>query len=374
MKKLRLGIIGGGLMGREMASALSRWCALSDIQVGCELTAICDLQPSVRDWFRRISTVGLVTSDYKELLASPHVDAVYVAVPHNLHERIYIDVLEAGKDLLAEKPFGLDLAAARNIARRGRELNRFVRCSSEFPFFPGAQRVFELARSGTLGRPLEIRAGFLHSSDLDPNKQANWKRLNATCGEIGVMGDLGMHVLHLPLRLGWKPRRVYAQLQRGYEQRPDGKGGMTVCDTWDNASLHTDVLVEGREIPMQLEMKRLAPGEMNTWYFDILGTERAARFSTKNPKALGLFERRSEQVWQTIEIGSQSVFPTITGSIFETGFSDVFLQMIAGFAAEWSGTLVNRFGCATPEEAVASHELFAAALMSHEKKKVVELQ
>ena len=374
MKKLRLGIVGGGLMGREMASALSRWCALSDIQVGCELTAICDLQPSVRDWFRRISTVVLVTSDYKELLASPHVDAVYVAVPHNLHERIYIDVLEAGKDLLAEKPFGLDLAAARNIARRGRELNRFVRCSSEFPFFPGAQRVFELARSGTLGRPLEIRAGFLHSSDLDPNKQANWKRLNATCGEIGVMGDLGMHVLHLPLRLGWKPRRVYAQLQRGYEQRPDGKGGMTVCDTWDNASLHTDVLVEGREIPMQLEMKRLAPGEMNTWYFDILGTERAARFSTKNPKALGLFERRSEQVWQTIEIGSQSVFPTITGSIFETGFSDVFLQMIAGFAAEWSGTLVNRFGCATPEEAVASHELFAAALLSNEKKTVVELQ
>ena len=234
--------------------------------------------------------------------------------------------------------------------------------------------MFELARSGTLGRPLEIRAGFLHSSDLDPNKQANWKRLNATCGEIGVMGDLGMHVLHLPLRLGWKPRRVYAQLQRGYEQRPDGKGGMTVCDTWDNASLHTDVLVEGREIPMQLEMKRLAPGEMNTWYFDILGTERAARFSTKNPKALGLFERRSEQVWQTIEIGSQSVFPTITGSIFETGFSDVFLQMIAGFAAEWSGTLVNRFGCATPEEAVASHELFAAALLSNEKKTVVELQ
>ena len=43
MKTLRLGIIGGGLMGREMASAIGRWCALTDAPVQLELTAICDL-------------------------------------------------------------------------------------------------------------------------------------------------------------------------------------------------------------------------------------------------------------------------------------------------------------------------------------------
>jgi predicted dehydrogenase len=193
-------------MGREVASAVSRWCALEDGGVGCEITAVCDLQLSAREWFRKIPTIRLITADSAELLKREDVDAVYVAVPHHLHEKLYSDVLKSGKDLLAEKPFGIDLAAARSIARQASDLKRFVRCSSEFPFLPGAQRVFALARDGQFGRPIEARSAFLHSSDLDPSKMINWKRQNTTCGNIGVMGDLGMHVMHLPLRLGWKPK------------------------------------------------------------------------------------------------------------------------------------------------------------------------
>jgi len=100
------------------------------------------------------------------------------------------------------------------------------------------------------------------------------------------MGDLGMHVMHLPLRLGWKPLRVYSQLQKVYTERPDGKGGMAVADTWDNATLHTEAMVLGEEVPMRLEMKRLAPGETNSWGFEVTGTDGGARFSTKDPKAL----------------------------------------------------------------------------------------
>ena len=66
-------------------------------------------------------------------------------------------------------------------------------------------------------------------------------------------------------------------------------------------------------------------------------------------------------------------FPTITGGIFEAGFPDLNLQLWAAYAAERAGELNNRFGCATPEEAVQSHELWDAALKSHEKKTVVEL-
>ena len=372
MKKMRLGIIGGGLMGREMASAVSRWCALEDVGVECELTAVCDIQPATREWFRRLPSVALLTGDHRELLTNRQVDVVYVAVPHHLHESIYLDTLKAGKDLFAEKPFGIDLAAARNIARAARELGRFVRCSSEFPFLPGAQRVYEFARSGELGRPLEVRSGLLHASDLDPGKPANWKRQNATCGRIGVMGDLGMHALHLPLRLGWKPLRVYAQLQRVYTERPDGKGGISACDTWDNATLHTEAPVRGERVPMRLEMKRLAPGETNTWYFEVLGTDRGARFSTRDPKALWLFERGKEQSWRRVDLGSQTPFRTITGGIFEVGFPDAVQQMVASFASEWAGTLGERFGCATPEEAVASHEVFDAALRSHVQQAAVE--
>jgi predicted dehydrogenase len=368
-----IGIIGGGLMGREVASALGRWFVLENYPVQAALVAVCDVAEKRRDWFRQVPGVQLVTGDHRVLLESPDVDVVYVAVPHHLHESIYLDVLRAGKDLLAEKPFGIDLKAARTVSEAARQAGRFVRCSSEFPYFPGAQRAYQLARAGGLGKLLEIRSGFHHSSDLDPTKPANWKRQVATCGAIGVMGDLGMHAVHIPFRLGWYPRRVYAQLQKVYHERPDGKGGMAPCDTWDNALLHTEVTIDGAEVPMSLELKRLAPGETNSWFFEILGTDGGVKYTTKAPKTLWTFQRGREQSWQRIDLGSQGPFPTITGAIFEPGFPDCVLQMWAAFLAERAGTLGERFGCVTPDEAVRSHELFAAALQSHAEKRAIEV-
>jgi predicted dehydrogenase len=369
---VRIGIIGGGLMGREVASALSRWFVLENYPVRAELTAVCDLVDAQREWFRQIPTVKLLTANHHELLASD-VDVVYVAVPHHLHETLYLDVLKAGKDLLAEKPFGIDLKAARNIAAAARVSGRFVRCSSEFPFLPGPQRAYRIAKEGNLGHLLEVHSGFSHSSDLDPTKPANWKRQVKTCGEIGVMGDLGMHAVHVPFRLGWKPKRVYAQLQKIYTERPNGKGGTAVCDTWDNALLHTEVEIAGAEVPVRFETKRLAPGETNSWFLEILGTDGGVRFSTKDPKALWTFQRGKEQLWQRTDLGFHGPFPTITGGIFEPGFPDCFLQMWAAFLAERAGKLDGRFGCVTPDEAVLSHELFAAALRSHAEKRAIEL-
>jgi predicted dehydrogenase len=369
----RIGIIGGGLMGREVASALSRWFVLENFPVHAELTAVCDLAEKQREWFRRIPSVKLLTADYHELLDSSDVDVVYVAVPHNMHETIYLDVLKAGKDLLAEKPFGIDLKAARAIADAAKSSGRFVRCSSEFPFLPGAQRAYQIAREGKLGKVLEIHSGFHHSSDLDPTKPANWKRQVKTCGEIGVMGDLGMHAVHVPFRLGWNPKRVYAQLQKIYHERPDGKGGMATCDTWDNAMLHTEVEIDGSEVPVRFEMKRLAPSETNTWFIEVLGTDGGVKFSTKEPKTLWTFHRGKEQLWQKTDLGFNGPFPTITGGIFEPGFPDCFLQMWAAYIAERAGKLDGRFGCVTPEEAVRSHELFEAALKSQETKSSITL-
>lgn len=374
MKDIHIGIIGGGLMGREMASAFARWCALMDVTARPVLVSVADLNPATLSWFDCIPSCTQKTTDYKELLANPQVDVVYVAVPHHLHEKLYLDVLAAGKDLFAEKPFGIDLPSARRILDAVNSSGRFVRCSSEMPFFPGAQRAFEIARRGEIGRVLEVVSGFHHSSDLDPAKAANWKRLNATCGEGGALNDLGMHACHLPLRLGWQPTRLFAQLQKGYPQRPDGKGGITDCDTWDNAMLHTWTSIAGQEVPLRLEMKRLAPGATNTWFIEVLGTDGGVRFSTAEPKTLWLFERGREQWWKRTELGFGTPFKTVTGGIFEPGFPDVIQQMWAAYLMEREGQLGGRFGCATPEEAIATHEIFAAALESQRTGSVVSVQ
>jgi predicted dehydrogenase len=369
----RVAVIGGGLMGREVASALGRWFVLNSFPIRAELVAVCDVAAPQRNWFQQLPGVQLVTDSYRTLLESADVDVVYVAVPHQLHEEIYLAVLAAGKDLLAEKPFGIDVRAARRIRDAARSSKCFVRCSSEFPFLPGAQRAYQIGREGHFGKLLEVRCGFHHSSDLDPTKPANWKRQVKTCGEIGVMGDLGVHVLHIPLRLGWNPKRVYAQLQKVYHERPDGAGGMAACDTWDNAMLHTEIGVDGVEVPARFEMKRLAPGETNSWFIEFLGTDGGVKYSTKEPKTLWLFQRSKEQCWQRVDLGFHGPFATITGAIFEPGFPDCFQQMWAAFLAERAGLLHDNFGCVTPDEAVRTHEIFAAALESHAHRRAIEV-
>src|SRR5229473_316531 len=113
---IRFGIIGCGLMGREFASAAARWCHLLDFDVAPRIVGVCDTNPAMLGWFTdNIDTIRVATQDYHELLSFPPIDAIYCAVPHNLHEQFYVDIIEAGKHLLGEKPFGIDKAANAHI-------------------------------------------------------------------------------------------------------------------------------------------------------------------------------------------------------------------------------------------------------------------
>jgi predicted dehydrogenase len=368
MTTIRFGIIGCGLMGREFASAAARWKHLLGVTARPEIVAVSDVNQSVMDWFE----APFASTNYQELLARDDVDAVYVAVPHNFHAQIYGDVIRAGKHLFAEKPFGIDQAAAETILETMKGHPKvLVRCSSEFPFFPGAQRIAAMVSSGAFGKILEVRAGFCHSSDMDPTKPINWKRQVATCGEYGCMGDLGLHVVHMPIRFGFRPTNVRAFLSKIVEERPNGRGGMAPCETWDNAVLACDTSVG---FPMFLETKRISPGDTNSWYLNIYGTENSAEFSTKDPKNLRTmpFTQGEPQAWRTESLGYSSAYPTVTGGIFEFGFSDAILQMWASFVEEVAGNK-PAFQCARPDEVFVSHQLFTAALKSHSSSQVVEV-
>jgi predicted dehydrogenase len=254
----------------------------------------------------------------------------------------------------------------------------FVRCSSESPFFPAVQQIGQMIENQVFGEIIEVNSGFLHSSDLDFNKPINWKRMLKFNGEYGCMGDLGMHACHMPFRAGWVPKDVNAVLSNIVKERPDGKGGMAPCETWDNATLlcHADDPVTGSEFPMTVKTFRISPGHKNTWYLEIYGTKASARWSSKQINTLEILEYAGgEQAWQVIDMGHEMAYKSITGGIFEAGFSDSILQMWAAFLYEMHhGKPINKFaGCVTADEAALSHKLFTAAIESQEKQTLVKL-
>ena len=368
-REIRFGIIGLGLMGREFASAAARWIHLTNLDVRPVIVGVCDANPKAIDWFRQsVPTIQHVASDYRELLSKNDLDAIYCAVPHNLHAQFYTDIIRAGKHLLGEKPFGIDLAANEEINQViAQHQQVLVRCSSERPFYPGGIAIIRALLAKSFGQIIEAECGLLHSSDLNPNKPINWKRMIEFNGEYGCMGDLGMHAVHVPLRFGWFPKRISAQLTKIVRERPDNSGRVVPCLTWDNATIYGQVEQEEHRFPIIFQTKRIAPGETNTWYLKVFGTERSMSFSTKYPRTLWQMDYQpgGRQAWQQIDLGYDSAYPTITGGIFEFGFTDTILQMWAAFCDELAhgrAGMRQPFYCATPEEAHQSHLIFTEAL------------
>ncbi|HHN46784.1 MAG TPA: Gfo/Idh/MocA family oxidoreductase [Planctomycetes bacterium] len=376
---INLGIIGGGMMGREMASAAARWCHLVDFPVKPVVTSVASRTEKSCRWFTdNISSVRFASADYRRLLERSDVDAVYCAVPHNLHRQIYVDVIRSGRHLLGEKPFGMDAADNKAILDALIEHPSVTaRCVSQFPFFPGAQRIVRAIRENRFGRIIEVEAGFLHGSDLDPEKPINWKRIVETNGEYGCMGDLGMHVLHVPLRFGWYPAAVHAVLSNIRPERKNSTGEWVTCDTWDNATLLIEVKAPAGSFPMTLKFQRIAPGETNTWYLNVIGDRYSARFSLKQPRTLRTlsYEPGGPQAWMHEDLGYASVYPAITGGIFEFGFADAVQQMLGAFLhrVHVGQSAEVPFDCATPEETRLHHSILTAALQSHKERKVVAL-
>ena len=375
-KVVKFAVIGCGLMGKEFASAAARWGHLLEDIPQPQIIALSDPNPAAREWFEtNVPTVKYSVEDYKELLAIDEIEAVYCAVPHVLHEQMYIDIIESGKHFLGEKPFGMDQAQNAAIMKTVRDNpDVFVRCSSQFPFFPACQELVRWIEDGKFGQIIEIKAGFRHSSDLDLTKKINWKRKVEINGEYGCMGDLGIHTQHIPFRMGYAPKSVYAQLSKFVNERPDGKGGMAKCETWDNATLNCITEIGGQDVPMILETKRMAPGCTNDWYIEVYGIDASAKFSTNDPNAF-LYTQSvgKEQAWCRLNIGYKPIFKTITGSIFEFGFTDSILQLWAAFMAELDGKEVP-FCCFKPEETVLSHALQTAALESAKTHCAVDIK
>lgn len=375
MKNVNFAVIGCGLMGREFASVSMRWLHLLGDIPRPVILAACDLNDDNLNWFRQVPDCKYFYHNYQEMLENPEIEAVYCAVPHHLHAKVYCDVIRAGKHLIGEKPFGMDLDAMKEIKNAMDEHPEvFVRCASEFPFYPAAQQMVKWYREGAFGQIIEARFTIKHSSDMDLKKPINWKRMKAANGEYGCMGDLGIHTQHLPFRLGFKPQNVSAYLANIAKQRPDKDGNMVPCETWDNAILMCQTTNEAGDVfPMQLEMKRMAPGCTNTVEYEIYGINMSAKFTSDDPNAIRYTQAVGrEQAWARLVIGQKTQFPVITGSIFEFGFSDSLLQMFAAFVSELRG-LPCSFGCFRPEEAMRSHELLTAALESFETKRTVEL-
>ena len=185
-ERLGIGFIG---MGKQCGGHVGRMFSERNVQI----LAVCDVDTTRREFFRNHideKYAELEQKDYKgcksyvdyrELLAQPGIDAVFIVVPDHWHTTMSIEAAKAKKDIYCEKPLTLTIGEAKTIIDAVRKYERVFQTGSQQRSEPEYFRqACEYVRNGRLGNLKEIHVGIGTTSkpcDLpaqDPDPGLNW--------------------------------------------------------------------------------------------------------------------------------------------------------------------------------------------------------
>ena len=201
MRPVGVGIIGSQFISTIHAEALRAY-------PHAEIRAVASPTPGHSQAFAERLAIPHHLTDYKKMLAMPEIDMVVVGVPNDLHHRITLDAAAAGKHVVMEKPFCLNLAQADEMIAACRQAKVKLMYAEELCFVPKYVRLKQLLDSGALGKPTLVKQSEKHDG---PHAPHFWD-VERSGG--GVMMDMGCHGIEF---FRWmlnrpKVKSVYAQM------------------------------------------------------------------------------------------------------------------------------------------------------------------
>lgn len=150
--RIRLGLIGTGIMGNEdLKTALKI--------AGVEFVAACDLYKPRLERIRELYGNGIYTTvDYRELLAKKDIDAVIIGTADLWHSRITIDALNAGKHVYCEKPMVKEISQGHGVIDAARKTGKVIQIGSQGISGLVHLKAKELFAAGEIGQLNSVEA------------------------------------------------------------------------------------------------------------------------------------------------------------------------------------------------------------------------
>jgi predicted dehydrogenase len=148
--------------------------------------------------------------DYPSLLADPDVELVYNALPPSSHAEWSIHALEAGKDVLCEKPFAMSAAEATRMTHAAAANGRRLIEAFHDRYHPVGMLVSQLRSTGRIGEIVHMQARFAATIPYDPESIRHDPAVGG-----GALMDLGCYAVHwVRTLMGEEPRVATASAVR----------------------------------------------------------------------------------------------------------------------------------------------------------------
>ena len=371
-KKLNVGLIGYGFMGRTHSNAYRKVNHFFDVPYEPVLKVVCGLVEDEAKAFAAKWGYESYTTDWRKVIDDKNIDVVDICVPNNVHAEIAIAAAEAGKAICCEKPLALNATQAEEMVEAIEKAGVPNIVSFNYRRVPAVTLAKQLIDEGRLGRIFHYRAVFLQDWTISPNVpqggMATW-RLDVKAAGSGVIGDLLAHCIDTAMWHNGPISDVCAMTETFIKQRTHAETGKVEPVGIDDACTFFCRFENGSL--GNFESTRYARGHKALYTFEINGEHASIAWDLHDLHRLSYFDHRDESIvrgWRSVHI-TDSDMPYmdkwwVPG--LQIGYAETFVHQVAEFMENMAQ------GKPTPptfRDALATQYVCDAVLASAKKKK-----
>lgn len=324
----RIAIIGGGFMGAVHSRAARA--------AGATVLGVATSSAAGSARAARQLGFGRAYASVDELLADADVDTVHICTPNTTHAPVAHAAIEAGKNVVCEKPLSTSTSEAARLVDRADRAGVTATVPFVYRYHPMVREARARVASGHVGPLLTIQGAYLQDWLLSETDD-DWRVDPGLGGPSRAFADIGSHLCDLvEFITGDRISRLVASKRTFFTERSDHRD----ITTEDAVALVVQTLSGAIGT---LLVSQVAPGRKNRLTVEIAGTAESVLFNQEEPETLWLGRRTGSQVLtrDAAELGPDAARLSLVPAGHPMGYQDAFNAFVADSYAAASG--------ATPE-------------------------
>jgi predicted dehydrogenase len=366
-KKLNIGMVGYGFMGRTHSNAFRKVGNFFDNEHQPVLKAICGRNEANTRAFADKWGYESIETDWRKLVERKDIDVVDICTPNDSHMEIAIAAAQAGKMIMCEKPLARDAAEGEKMVAAVEGAKVMNTVWYNYRRMPAVTMAKQLIDEGRLGRIFHYRANFLQdwtiSADLPQGGTGLW-RLDAAAAGSGVTGDLLAHCIDTAIWLNGSIKNVSGMTETFIKERKHTLTGKVEKVGIDDACAFLARFQNG-SLGL-FESTRYARGHKALYTFEINGEHASIKWDLHDLHRLEWFDHRDEgklRGWKSIHItdSDQPYMKNWWVPGLQIGYEHSFVHQVADFLANVAG---NKATSPTFREALETTRVCDAVLAS----------
>jgi myo-inositol 2-dehydrogenase/D-chiro-inositol 1-dehydrogenase len=338
-KKLRIGLVGYGFMGRTHSNAFHQATKFFDLDYTPELVAVCGRDKANAEAHAARWGFSDVETDWQKLVERDDIDLIDIAAPNDVHHDIAIAAANAGKMVMCEKPLGRNATESKAMVAAVEKAGVANMVWYNYRRIPAVTLAKQLIDEGKLGRIFHYRAKFLQdwtiADDLPQGGAGLW-RLDAAVAGSGVTGDLLAHCIDTAMWLNGPIDTVSGITETFIKERMHTLTGKVEPVKIDDASLFLARFGNGSLATF--EATRYARGHKALYTLEINGEHASISWDLHDLNRLEYFDHSDEgrvRGWRSVHItdGDHPYMDKWWVPGLSIGYEHSFVHQFADFVA-----------------------------------------